>query len=384
MATRRFPTADELRTAYDRLPYPHPTTARADHRWRIAPAAWLNALWRPESRQFAPRKVLVAGCGTGREAFAIQHRVPDAEVVGVDLSPRAIQIARAFQAGSAKYRRMRFMVADLGRRRSIGLAGGGFDFVSCHGVLSYVPDAQQVLDNLARLLSPDGALYLGVNGSTHHSVRWRAAIRALGLNPERWRDDRATRRVLRLLDGMAERTPFRHFARRPAAYLAGDLFGPPFRNLPLADWVAIGRRAGLHFRGSQTCGDSLSGLFAHNVIGMLKPRSRAEHHLLEELLMPAAFHRLLFAAAAAPAPPWTDAQALLDWRPVRLRVYTVHIPPTKRKAASPRRVTVKSPALNQLVELLLEDWEVELLRRADGAALCASCWAPASASRLAR
>ena len=62
----------------------------------MAPAVWLNALWRPESARFAPRRVLVAGCGTGREAFAIQHRAPEAEVVAVDLSPRAIAIAKDY------------------------------------------------------------------------------------------------------------------------------------------------------------------------------------------------------------------------------------------------------------------------------------------------
>jgi hypothetical protein len=196
-------------------------------------------------------------------------------------------------------------------------------------------------------------------------VRWRAALAAMGWNPEHWRDDRATRDVLRLFDAMADKTSVMPLARRPAAYLASDVFGPPFRNLPLASWVKLAKRAGLHFRGSQTCGDSLSGLFKHDVADMLRPRSRAEHHLLEELLMPAAFHRLLFTAQPAPPPPWTSYDALLDWRPVRLRLYSQRIAPASRSARL-RQVTIQSRALNLHVELRLTNWELTLLRRANG------------------
>ena len=365
MPAAKFPTAAELRARYDELPYPQPNAVRPDHKWRIAPAVWLNALWRPESARFAPRRVLVAGCGTGREAFAIQYRAPAAEVVAVDLSPQAIAIAKNTQRRSAAFRRIRFMVADLGQERSLARAGNEFDFVSCHGVLSYVPHAERVLANLGRRLSSDGALYLGVNGVVHHSVRWRAALVAMGFEPRLWRDDRATRDVLRLFDAMAERTPTMHLARRPASYLASDVFGPPFRNLSLASWVAMATRASLHFRGSQTCGESLSGLFEHNLADMLRPRSRAEHHLIEELLMPAGFHRLLFTAHPAPAPPWTDPESLLAWRPVRLRLYTMRAA-HRNRTAEMRRVTIKSRALNLHVDLRLEKWELRLLRRADG------------------
>ena len=365
MPASKFTTAAELRARYDGLPYPEPNASRPDYSWRMAPAVWLNALWRPESSRFAPRRVLVAGCGTGREAFAIQYRAPEAEVVAVDLSPRAIAIAKDSQRQSAAFRRIRFMVADLGQERSLSRAGNEFDFVSCHGVLSYVPDAERVLANLGGRMSADGAVYLGVNGSVHHSVRWRAALAAMGLNPRQWRDDRATRNVLRLFDAMAERTPTMHLARRPATYLASDVFGPPFRNLPLSSWVAMATRASLHFRGSQTCGDSLSGLFEHNLADTLRPRSRSEHHLIEELLMPAGFHRLLFTAQPAPVPPWMDPESLLAWRLVRLRLYTMRVARGNRTAPM-RRVTIKSRALNLHVDLRLEKWELRLLRRADG------------------
>ena len=180
-------------------------------------------------------------------------------------------------------------------------------------MLSYVPQAERVLANLGRRLSPDGALYLGVNGSVHHSVRWRAALVAMGLNPRQWRDDRATRDVLRLFDAMAERTPTMHLARRPAAYsrercvraaVSQSAPGVVGRNGDTRE-AAFSRQPSLwrfpewHVRAQ-----------ARHML--LRPRSRAEHHLIEELLMPAGFHRLLFTAQPAPVPPWMEPESLLD------------------------------------------------------------------------
>ena len=123
MPAAKFTTADELRAQYDDLPYPQPN-ACSPPRPQVADSAavWLNALWRPESARFAPRRVLVAGCGTGREAFAIQYRALGGQVVAVDLSPRAIAIAKDTQRQSAAFRRIRFMVADLGQERSLARA----------------------------------------------------------------------------------------------------------------------------------------------------------------------------------------------------------------------------------------------------------------------
>jgi SAM-dependent methyltransferase len=364
MALRGALQSRAVRQLYERYPYPVDQAARPSSKWRLPPPAWLNAWWRPDSRRFAPRRVLIAGCGTGREAFGVARRLPNAELVGIDFSPRSIAIARRFSRQLGLSRRATFRVADLHDPRLPSLTGGDFDFVSCHGVLSYVTEPGRVLENLARCLADDGALYLGVNGQTHHSVRWRAALPAFGLDPMEWEEAPAGRRTLRLLDAIAEKSAAPRLAGRPTTYLASDVFGPPIRNLPLDAWLAMARPAGLHFVGSQSCGDSLKGLCERQLTSLL-PRSRAELHVIEELLIPSAFHRLLFTRRPPPTAPWADARELLAWKPVRVGLYRMTVP---RRITPGKLHTVKleSRPLNLRVTLELEAWTCELLRRANG------------------
>ena len=62
----------------------------------------------------------------------------------------------------------------------VDLTGGDLDFITCHGVLSYVARPDRILEQFARCLSEDGAPYLGVNSETHHSRRWRDVLPSFG------------------------------------------------------------------------------------------------------------------------------------------------------------------------------------------------------------
>lgn len=352
-----------VRQTYERYPYPDEDGGwKPSQRWRLPPVAWLNAMWKPGSGRFLPRRVLVAGCGTGREAFAIADRIPSARVVAVDFSPRSIAIARRDQRRLGIGRRLRFVVGDLNDRVLPDVTGGDFDFISCHGVLSYVARPERVLEQLTRCLSVDGALYLGVNGETHHSARWRAALPAFGLDPSQWRENEEARRVLGVLDAMAEQTPAPRLARRSAAYLASDVFGPPIRNWPLDRWLTLTQNVGLHFRGSHSCVESLKGLCEKRLVCMLIPRSRAEHHALEERLIPSAFHRLVLTRGAPSNAPWNDPRELLNWSPVTLGLYRNSVQ-ARRPARGWRQVRLASTALDLLVEMPLETWVCEMLRK---------------------
>src|SRR4051812_23458035 len=88
----------QTRKVYEKNPYPATDqTVLTSRHWNLAPMEWIQALWRPNDRALKLRRILVAGCGTGREAFALQRRFPAAKIVAVDFSPRSIGIARAFQ-----------------------------------------------------------------------------------------------------------------------------------------------------------------------------------------------------------------------------------------------------------------------------------------------
>jgi SAM-dependent methyltransferase len=90
----------------------------------------------------APRRVLDVGTGTGLVAGLAAERFPGAEVVGVDLSPRMVEIARGNHGGG----RVRFEVADAA---ALPFEEGTFDLAV---LLNMIPFP----DELARVLEPGG------------------------------------------------------------------------------------------------------------------------------------------------------------------------------------------------------------------------------------
>lgn len=91
-----------------------------------------------------PRRVLDVGTGTGLLAALAAERFPDAEVVGVDLSPRMIEVAQRNHGSE----RIRFEVADAS---ALPFTDGAFDLAV---LLNMIPFAGE----LARVLEPQGKL----------------------------------------------------------------------------------------------------------------------------------------------------------------------------------------------------------------------------------
>jgi SAM-dependent methyltransferase len=101
------------------------------------------------------RRVLDVGCAAGVLSELLVER--GAEVVGIDLNPRLIELATERLAGSAT-----FLVADI--TQALPFESGTFDVVCASLVLHYVRDWGPPLRELARVLRPNGVLAM----STHH------------------------------------------------------------------------------------------------------------------------------------------------------------------------------------------------------------------------
>ena len=97
--------------------------------WRLPPMEWILAHWKPGQPHATPGRVLVAGCGTGAEAFVLSQRFPDAEIVAVDFSARSIAIARQHQQRARYRRHVRFVLADFSAPELDRMIGKDFDFV---------------------------------------------------------------------------------------------------------------------------------------------------------------------------------------------------------------------------------------------------------------
>ncbi|MGH7730702.1 MAG: class I SAM-dependent methyltransferase, partial [Candidatus Eiseniibacteriota bacterium] len=115
-------------------------------------------------RALAPKpgqRVLDAGCGTGEPALAIAQWVaPRGSVLGLDLSPRMLAIAR-LRARQRGVTNVRFRPADLGRVR---LPRARFHGVVSRFGLMFVEDIPGALGALRAALRPGGRAAFAVWG----------------------------------------------------------------------------------------------------------------------------------------------------------------------------------------------------------------------------
>jgi SAM-dependent methyltransferase len=128
-----------------------------------------------------PRRVLDAGCGTGRVAIELARRGVD--VVGVDLDAEMLELARR-KAPDLDWRQGDLADVDLGD-------GAPFDLVVAAGnVMIFVDPGTEaaVVANLARHLAAGGALVAGFQLNRHYGLAdYDAHCRAVGLDlAERW------------------------------------------------------------------------------------------------------------------------------------------------------------------------------------------------------
>jgi SAM-dependent methyltransferase len=355
--------ATAVRQIYEKRPYPNlRRSIPANRRWLLPPLPWIKAIWQ---RQRPLARILIAGCGTGNEAFAVCQKFPSVEIVAIDFSARSIGAAKDLQRKNRMCQNIHFMVCDLSNPRLPKVIGDNFDLVSCHGVLSYVPQARQVLHNFTRCLTPDGLLYLGLNGEAHPSRRWRQVLPSFGIDVIEFQEAPSLRPLLELFDVLSGHCSGA-MADRNAGYLAGDLFGPVIQDWSLAQWAKLYRAAGLHLLGSYSIFRPLRAAFREELYRSLMPRSRAQVVELSEMLKPSGFHQLLLSRQPEQRPPWSDLGKLQNWRPVVTQLYHWKWPRKTQRWTTVRNLKLKSPPINTLVELPITEWQVELLRRSNG------------------
>lgn len=99
-----------------------------------------------------PGRILDAGCGTGGLIKDLRRAFPAAEIVGLDFSPRACELAR-MRTGAEIVQ---------GSITQLPFADASFDAVVSADVVCQVEDAARALREFARVVRPGGAVLVNV------------------------------------------------------------------------------------------------------------------------------------------------------------------------------------------------------------------------------
>ncbi|WP_326533428.1 bifunctional 2-polyprenyl-6-hydroxyphenol methylase/3-demethylubiquinol 3-O-methyltransferase UbiG [Pseudorhodoferax sp.] len=132
------------------------------HRWwdpesEFRPLHQINPLrlnWILESTALQGRQVADIGCGGGILADSMAHR--GAQVLGIDLSTKALKVAQlhALEAGTPNIRYREVSAEELAAEQP-----ASFDVVTCMEMLEHVPDPASVVRACAQLVKPGGWVF---------------------------------------------------------------------------------------------------------------------------------------------------------------------------------------------------------------------------------
>jgi methyltransferase-like protein len=148
---------DSILASYEELPYDAQPQIHS-HPDVLATVGTLMGMTPPPLDRC---RVLELGCANGANLLPVAMTCPQAQLVGIDLSPRQIghgqAMIRELAVANLTLKAMSILDVD----ESFGV----FDYIVCHGVFSWVPEAVQekILAICSRHLSSNGIAYVSYN-----------------------------------------------------------------------------------------------------------------------------------------------------------------------------------------------------------------------------
>jgi len=154
----------KVRAQYEENPYPR----------------WVRLPVQPIAAE-GPRRILIAGCGTGQHAIATARHFPDAQVLAIDLSLSSLAYAKrkSLELGVTN---IEYAQADLLALHSLPER---FEQIEASGVLHHLEDPFEGWRVLAALLAPGGRMRIALYSERgrRHVVRARELIAQEGFPP---------------------------------------------------------------------------------------------------------------------------------------------------------------------------------------------------------
>jgi SAM-dependent methyltransferase len=102
--------------------------------------------------------MLVAGCGTGKQALSAAAFVSDIKITAIDLSKRSLAYSQ-LKAKQLGIEGIEFIHGDI---LDLGLLQRQFDLIECSGVLHHMRDPEAGLKQLIERLAPGGLINIGL------------------------------------------------------------------------------------------------------------------------------------------------------------------------------------------------------------------------------
>ena len=108
-------------------------------------------------RGFTSGRILDVGCGFGATAIVLARSLPQSEVVGIDLSDPLLALADQMARDNGVGERPTFEKADV---QEIPYEDNAFDALINLQMLHIVEEPIAMLDEMERVLKPNGALFM--------------------------------------------------------------------------------------------------------------------------------------------------------------------------------------------------------------------------------
>ena len=241
---------------YDRFPFPGDPLQDGPppgYNWRWCHRSVLAAVHGCSSPGSDQPRILDAGCGTGVSTDYLCHLNPGAEVLAVDISEGALQVARErlLRSGAVKtvasLRQERRSLLDLGDEAP-------FDYINSVGVLHHLDQPEAGLQSLAGALAPKGLLHLFLyaDAGRWEIHRTQRALTLLNVGTEA----EGLRLGRELFETLPEQNRLRrHHEQRwavdcaPDANFADMYLHPQETSYNLERLLRFAGSAGLHFAG---------------------------------------------------------------------------------------------------------------------------------------
>jgi SAM-dependent methyltransferase/cytochrome c-type biogenesis protein CcmH/NrfG len=159
----------QVRAQYEENPYPR--WLSFNRRPAVPCAEWLASEAPLDDPSSAPANpsILVAGCGTGREALFLAAGIAGSRVTGIDLSLSSLAYARRM-ASELQIANVEFIQADI---LELDRLGAQFDLVYASGVLHHMHEPKAGLAAVSRRTKPGGLIQIQL-----YSRRGRADVNA--------------------------------------------------------------------------------------------------------------------------------------------------------------------------------------------------------------